>query len=437
MPPLHPTVRIPELNPLTTGLDLDLADKLPIYIASENKTKRVTLQQLNTFFALGGGGGGHPPVVNGAEMVYIVPPAADGLQDASIPSIAGEDFTIERDGTPLVALLPDLSNAADAEFEILSAGGFRLLQTGDVLVEDERFLLKLFNLVGGGTGGGGGSTTPTSFIRGKKVINTNITLDPVEDINKIIQSRAASDYITCTIPDIADIAANALMIFDTTINQSKPLTITTTGGQYIYFNGGSKTTIYMMPGEVCWIYRDTDGLYIINDFADHYKNIGNPLAAYKKGYNQVTFNGTEILRADYPRLWEEVQTFGSSLVTKAVWDTVSATVDGKTVLRPYRGCWHQGDGSLTFGAPDFLNSYVRGVKTESGSDALRHLNKPGGYQDAQVGEINDTIPTRVNFGSGLPYGLTDGSSGATTTIALNVGKENRTENIGVLWVCNS
>ena len=58
MPPLHPTVRIPELNPLTTGLDLDLADKLPIYIASENKTKRVSLQQLNTFFALGGGGGG-------------------------------------------------------------------------------------------------------------------------------------------------------------------------------------------------------------------------------------------------------------------------------------------------------------------------------------------------------------------------------------------
>lgn len=434
---VHATVRIPELAPLTVGVDLELADKLPIYIASENKTKKVTLQQLNTFFATGGGVS-HPPVVYGGQMIYIVPGADAGTQSAPIPSIAGLDFSLERNGTPLIALLPDLSNIAIAEYEILDAGGFQLLQTDDLLIENERFKLNIFSLIGGGgSGGGGGSTTPTSFIRGTKIINTNITLDPVADVNKIIQSRAGSSYITLTIPDIGDMAANSLIIIDTTINQTKPLTITTTGGQYIYFNGGSKTTIHMMPGEVCWLFRDVDGLYIINDFADHYKNIGNPLAAYKKGYNQVVFNGTEILRADYPRLFEEVQTFGSSYVTKAVWDTADATVDGRTVLRPYRGCWHSGDGSTTFGAPDYLSMVLRGVKAETGSDTERHLNKPGGYQDSEVGEFTSTIPTRVNFGSGLPYGLTDGSSGGSTTFTFNTGNENRMENIGTLWVCNS
>lgn len=433
MPPLS-TVKINELNPLTVGLELDNADKLPIYIASENKTKRVSLQELSNFLITGGGGGSHPPAIVGGEYIYIVPLLADGTQNAYIPSLAGLEFTLERGGMPLIALLPDLSNVAVAEYEILTLGGFKLLQSGDVLATDERFKLMIYSLISTTPG-----TTPAAaFIRGKKVIGASTPLDPVDDINKIIQIRGADDYITVTIPDLSGIEANGLYVLDASIGQNKPVTVNTTGGQYIYFNKTGKTTIYMMPGEVCWLYRDTDGFYIINDFADHYIGLGNPVAAYKKGLNQLVFNGDELLRADHPRLWEELQTFGSSLVDKSIWETATETLSGRTIERPYRGCWHRGDGSTTFGVPDLMNTFIRGLLSEVGSDSERILNKAGGYQDDMLKAHDHTIHQGNSFtGSG------GGGTVGRGSVAPNIfqtdsfgGIETRPGNVGMLWVCN-
>lgn len=419
---------------MPSGDDLEVADLIPLYDASTNKTRYASLQELNEWFALGGGGGSHAPAVWGGEMVYIVPALLDGTTVAPIPSLADKDFTLQRAGTPLVALLPDNSNAADAEFEVLDTGGFRLLQPGDSLVGSERFLLTIFSLIS--TSGGG--TTVNNFIKGTKIVTTNLTLDPVNDVNKVIQFRGDTTYITCTIPDLIDMPVNTFYLLDASVGQNKPVTVNTTGGQYIYMNKSGWTTLHIMPGEMCWIYRDVDGFYVINDFGDHYKNLGNIQWAYKVGLNQTVLNGTEILRADYPRLFVEVQTFGSSYVSKATWETASVTVDSRTVLKPYRGCWHQGDGSTTFGKPDFLNSFVRGVKTESGSDTQRHLNKPGGFQDHTV-KVADNVGGVKTTGSNTA--TTVDNSGGEIDIRnfyeASTGPETRGENIGMLPVCNA
>lgn len=431
MPPLVPTVKIKELQPLTVGLALNNADKIPIHISSEDKTKRVSLQELSQFLVTGGGGT-VPPAVWGAEVIYQVNSLAAGGDTASITSLAGKDFSLERMGVPMIPLLADLSNAAVADFEILTGGGFKLTSNQPALTAGERFKLQVFSLISTTPG-----TTVQPFLRGKRVISTTAAIDPVDDANKIIQFRGSTSYITCTLPDIVDIPENTVFILETSIGQDKPVTVSTTGGQYFYFNGQSKTTIYMMPGEVCWIYRDVDGFYFLNDFAERYKNIGNPVAAFKRGANQVVFNGDIKLRADYPRLFEEVQTFGLSYITKSLWDTASATVDGRTVLRPYRGCWNSGDGSTTFGLPDMMNSFLRSVATESGTDSQRQLNKPGGFQDNTV-KVPDDLKALKITGT-FTFQTGDNSPGEPNLVAsynISTGPENRPDNIGVLWVCN-
>lgn len=430
-----PTVRIPELPTLSEGVELNLADMLAIFIASENKTKKVTLSDLNTFFNTGGGGGSHPPVVFGGEMIYIVPSGAAGTDTASIPSLAGLDFTLKRGMQPLIALLPDSSNSAIAEYEILDAGGFKLLQSGDELVLDERFSLNIFSLIGGGTGGG---TTTLSFITGKKVVTTNVTLDAATEMNKIIQCRGTSSALTITLPSIEDIAVNSLIPIETSVNQAKPVTIATTGGQYIYLNSTSKTSICLMPGEVVWLYRDEDGFYIINDFADRYRKLAKPEASYKAELNQLVCKGQLLNRADYPRLWEYIQTLGSSFVSDATWSTTSATISGRTVPFPYRGCFSSGDGSTTFRLPDLMNMFLRGVKTETGSDAERHLNKPGGYQDATVKVADDLKALKIT--GTFTYQTGDNTVDEPNLVSgydISTGIETRPENVGMLWVINS
>ncbi len=440
------TARVPELPPLTGGLVLDLADVLPIYISSENKTKKVPLSVLNTFFNTGGGGGVHAPVVNGGELIYIVDAAADNTDTAAIPTLVGKDFTLERGGFPLIALLPDLSNGPagtnTAEFEILNSGGFKLLQSGDVLHLSERFKLTIFSLIGtslGSTGGG-------SFIKGKKVVSADTTLDPVLDANKVIQIRGTSSSIVLTIPSVIDIPVNSFYAIESNINNTKPSKVQTTAGQLIYLNSGSKTAIYLMPGEVCWLFRDDDGLYVINDFSDKYKSLAKPQAAYKADLNQLVCKGQTVLRTDWPRLWEYVQTLGASFITDADWSIASVLVSGRTVLRPYRGCFSSGDGSTTFRLPDLLDQFIRGVKSETGSDAERNLNKPGGYQDdmlkAHSHDVNTTgNATGVDPGRAIKRQSTDGdgfTAGAGTLpyVGSTGGVETRPGNVGYLWVIN-
>jgi hypothetical protein len=441
-----PTVRIPELSPLTAGLDLDLADQLPIYIASENKTKKVTLQSLNTFFATGGGET-HPPAVYLGEMVYVVDAAAAGTDTASITSLAGKEFTLERSGYPLIPLLPDGSNSAIAEYEILNSGGFKLLNGYTLGAVGERYKLTIYSLIGTGGGGGGGSTTTyASFIRGKKNVGSNTVLDPVTDINKIIQVRGSSSSYTQTLPNVGDVAANSLIVIESIVGNTAAQKIATTGGQYIYLNNVQKTEIWLHPGEIVWLFRDDDGYYVINDFADQYKNLARPMAAYKAELNQLVCKGQLVSRTTYPRLWEYVNGLGASLVSDATWSTATATVAGRTVDRPYRGCFSTGDGSTTFRLPDLMNVALRGVKAETGTDANRHLNKPGGYQDDATETHDHSLQYYRNDaqGGGQQYvyylnndnGPTALPDGAYKTAPSGSSDETRMENVGVLWVIN-
>lgn len=444
------TARIPELSPLTTGLPLDMGDQLPIFISSENKTKKVSLSDLNTFFNLGGGGTTHAPVSYGGEMIVVISAAQVNSFTISIPSLAGKDFSLERGGLPLIPLLADNSNASSAEFEVLDAGGFKLLNDSPPVSEGERFKLSIFSLIGGNA-----VVTPSSssFIRGVKQVSTNITLDPVNDINKLIQVRGGSNALTINLPSVEDIADNSFFCFELDITNTKPSQIGTSGGQFIYINNSSKTGIYMHAGEVLWLYRSSDGWYVINDFWRQYRGIGVPAAAYQVEIGELVCKGQEVNRADYPRLWEKAQTLGNSFVSDTDWQlanvyrqgntyTTTVPVSGtyETIPRPYRGCFSNGNGTTTFRLPDLMNMALRAVKAESGADNERYQGTNRGMYQKHMYESHShtmtftELPDGESGAPGYDGGNNHYDTNETKTTSSSGGSETRMDNIGVLWV---
>ncbi len=443
MPPLQ-TVRVPELPNQVDPLSLD--DLIPIYITADGKLRHTKLSDVSTLIQTGGDAV-LPPVYNGGKIIMEVPAGPAGTQTWNIPSLAGLDFNLRRGGFPLIH--QQVPAIAAAEYEVLAGGGFKLLKAGDTLGLGERFEIDLFTLQGGNPAPPG--SVGGSFITGSIPVSTNFAILPSTHLNKLIQVRSLAAQITITLPSVADVPANTIIPIETSINNSVQNKIQTSGGQNIYFNNMSKTAVWMGLGENLWLYRGDDGWYVINDFAKSYKELAIPIPKYKVESNELLCEGQLVLRATYPRLWEYVQTLGSSLVSDATWLTASVLLGGRTVLKPYRGCFSTGDGSTTFRIPDLMNMFLRGVKSSTGSDTERHLNKPGGFQafltnmdNVKIEILNGSGGSATNAldeGGGVRgFSGMDGAGGWLTNSAnqwlrFNSGLavETRPDNVGVLW----
>jgi hypothetical protein len=440
------TARIPELAQSLDSLSDN--DKMLLWIESINITKHINLSLLKSYFTTGGGTT-ITPVQDGGVVILVMPDTPGGTDTVNVASLAGKSFNLKINGIPYIAQQDP--TIPEAEYETLVGGGFILIN-GMKLYGGEKIEFQLFESISSPTSPG----TASNFVIGKKVVNTNYTLDVANDLKKIIQLRAVAAQITLTIPSVDDLPDNTIIVIEASINNTKQNKVTTTGGQYIYFNNTSTNSIHISPGEVVWLYRDDDGLYVINDFGRNYETLGDPYASYKVKPKTLLCNGQEVLRADYPRLWEFVQTLGFSLVSEATWGTTEVYhKDGvfytsapaapyKTVPFPYRGCFSTGNGSTTFRIPDLMNMFLRGVLSEIGSDTERHLNKPGGYQKHEVVEHEhvwkrirtNTVGTQYegnNMDNGSSRGLWTGDDQDTSSYG---GAETRPENIGVYWLIN-
>lgn len=448
------TVRIPELLEQTDPLTL--ADQIPVWISSLNKTRHATLQSLATLINTGGGGEVIKPVTNGATIIYIVPDdIGSNVQTASIPEAAGKSFKLRRGGMPLLVRDPDNPTVND-EFSILNAGGFTLLQSEDYLVPGERFELDFYEYQSPSVITGAAS----SLITGAVQLTTNTNLGTGFDTtykNKLLQIRADAIAITVTLPDVSTVA-NQILCFETCITNTLQSKIVTTGGQNIYMNGSAWSALYMGIGESLWLYAGSDGWYVMNDFGMLYGSLAEPKASYQVKANQLVCKGQLVARSAYPRLWEYIQGLGASLVSDATWNTASAVVGGRTVQKPYRGCFSSGDGSTTFRVPDLMGMTLKGLLNDGGSDPDRSYNHAGGYQDDQVGMGGVDIKLRNGSGGSSTNPLDGGNSGLSgfsgmdgagplidnvqggndywLTFSGKVGNDTRVENVGVLWVIN-
>ncbi len=402
------TVRINELPLFSAYGPLTASDKFIIWLAAFNKTVQIDAQSMYDFMQ-GVDAGTFQPVIIGDKYIYEVPSAAAGGVNAPIPALAGQNFFLEKNGVPYKT----------DEFQILGSGGFKLLTTGEVLVEGDRFILTLYSLQ---AGSGSSSNDTKPLLVGAVTVNTNTTYDVVSHVNKLIQLRGGSTQLQFTLPLVDDIPDNTIIIIEAMIGNTVEHKIQTQSGELIYINNDSKPILGIRSGEVVYLYRADDGYYVINqDFAKRYDEIGRlPTAAYKAGLNELVCNGQLIAKTSYKRLHEAVQTFGGSFIDRATYD-----------LNPtaYRGCWVDWDAN-NLRMPDLLDMTLKGVKTESGTDSERTLNKPGGFQAWQMGEYTQTMG---DHGDAATVDTYNNGPFKFKTKVMNAGKKNFVDNVGVLW----
>jgi microcystin-dependent protein len=412
-------VRIPELPNIEDFGEPDLADRIPYWMADLNKTVYIPLGILRSFI-LTGGVGTIEPVAQG-NSVFVVIGTDTAEQDTyNLPSLAGKTFVLRRSGYG--ALLPP--GSANPQYEILSAGGFKLID-GTKFSFGEVFELELNEPAGPLV-----NTTVNASFNGVLPVNASKVLNDTH-IGKLIQVRAGSDRITITLPNVNNVPDNTEFYFESTILNQFPCKILTTAGQYIYFQNTGKIQMYLGISETLRVYRADDGWYVVHAYGN-WAEIGTPSMKWKAGLNEVVADGAMVSRADYPRLWEFAQTLGTSLKTDAEWSSGG-------VLQPFRGCFSSGDLSTTFRLPDLRNMFLRGLEDLTTSGVLNdRQNIPGGYQIDQYKAHDHAlhIGNGSNPSNVIPdYVVNDGNNTiATARTEMAGGIETRGKNIGLIPV---
>ena len=366
-----PTSRHPELPAIEDIADDDI---FSIWDKSENKTKSVTADQIRA--KINGAAVESPPVLSGADMEITIPPELDGQTRIDLPSLAGYSYSLERIG-------PSTSSRyLTSWFNNLSTGGWELTRGGDVFYEGETWIAHIFELEGGTTtipGNTGGS----GLIKGIKTLTTNYTIRDA-DMGYLLNSSAGTGEdapkLIHTLDDVENITENSSVEITALVNNEYFTTIQTTNGQFIYINGEGKLKCHLGRGESIKLIRGDDGWYAVGAVMG-YLIVGQPRFGYKQGLNDIIAGGQLLNRDEWPRLWEEVQTYGTSLLSDSDW--LSGTSNAR------RGCWSTGDGSTNFRAPNLKGTSPRWLDLGRGFDVNpREYTMPGSYQPDAIGRFD-------------------------------------------------
>lgn len=367
-----PTARPPELPAATEIADDDL---FTIYDSEANKTKKVSTIQLIAKF--NGTPIESPPVLSGADMEITIPAELIGQKRIDIPALAGYNYSLERIGPSSSSRYPT------AWFNNLSTGGFELTRDFDVFYDGDIWIAHIFELEGGSSTIPGGSTGGSGLIKGIRTVSSNITVFD-DDMGKLISVQGGTEKLVLTLDDVENITENSTVEFITMINNNFQTTIQTTSGQFIYINGSGYLKVYLGKGESLKLARGSDGWYAMGTVIG-YLLVGKPYGGYKQGLNDVVANGQLLKRDEWPRLWEEVQTFGTSLISDAEW--LSGTLVNGSPAR--RGCFSTGDGSTDFRVCDLRGATKRFLDLGRGFDVNpREYNMAGSYQADAVGRFD-------------------------------------------------
>lgn len=451
-----PTVRVPELSDAETPLeDTDLM--LLYKNDPTSKTRKTTLLEFRRYIELGSGA---PPqaVSFGAQVeVLVTSENGGGTNTINVPMLAGYEFTLNRQG---------IGDLQSTEYSILPGGGFKLSAkdaNGNVVPDSspnaipqialvgERFTAQVFDLVITGTESGNpGSGTGASEFTGLALIASSTQLSSIHR-GKLLHCAFGSNAGVITLEDLTDAPKYSTITIETNISNTKQTRIETKlPAQKIYVAGTSVTYLYLGIAETLKLFVGDDGYYIISN-VDFLLRIGQPLFDYKLRANSLVANGQLVLRSDYPRLWDLVQSLdGISLVDDTTWNTVqpNAAAESGTMqsIKPYEGCFSKGDGTTTFRLPNLQGKFFRGLVGISNTgfipagEAERLWNQPGGIQKDTNRKHHHSFEYEKNGTDGTPNGKMmyngdgerNGNGLDDTVIASVGGYESRPINAGLI-----
>lgn len=415
------TVRIPELP--ANDIPLGLSDKLPVYVQSANKTRHIPLSVLKTFIISGSTEVLTPKPI-GNSFVVKAGVSEAGTKIFNIPAISGQLFFLRRGFAAPMEI--------GVDYDCLTTGGFKLLGTDDRIELNEKFEIQIATP----TTIGGGATGSGLIFDGEISVSANTTLNQSSHLKKLVRARPTAVGLIIKLAKVEEYPENEIVCIEAVINAPHETTIQTQAGQNIYFNGQSLQEMVLRQGDSLILQRSSTGWYVLYASPSLY-NVGDLDFGYKLKANQLLCIGQELSRSAYKRIWNWVEGLSDSLVDDATWNTASATVAGRTVEYPYRGCFSTGDGASTFRLPDWRNMALRTLNNIGGTDTERHYNKPGGLQWDEYKETDLILPLRKsnnNYGLGSSNGPIIDLSNLTLNekISNGGGSESRMKNIGVI-----
>ncbi len=264
-------------------------------------------------------------------------------------------------------------------------------------------------------------------------VTANKTLT-LSDAN-ILQELTATGHITITMPDVTTTAIGDRFPLTSLMTAGKCATISA-ANTIKYGIGDTRTVMYMYSGERLELI--SKGTYwLVGSCFGNFANVGESYHARKLKGNSLVLDGSVVNRADYPRLWEFVQTLttGEEVVTDVNWLAGSG---GNTDV--YRGCFSLGNGTTTFRLPDERGLFDRSLDLTRGLDVGRLHEFAGGLEMDEVKQHNHTngLFNKLLKVNGSFTGVTFDNTASepnlveSGTISDYGGAETRPKNIGKL-----
>jgi hypothetical protein len=223
-------------------------------------------------------------------------------------------------------------------------------------------------------------------------------------------------------------------LFVSTSENGLPFKIS--GPDFIKIGRDIKTELFMHDEEIIWLVADPDNtVWRTANIYGNFLNIGNPFYSYKQQKNSLIRAGQTVKRADFPRLWEWVQTLPPETFIQE-WQWLQNIA--------FCGCFSNGDGVETFRLPDDRGMFERALDLGRGIDIDRNWNYAGGYEKDEI--ISHDHKSRVkSAGSegGSRWGWLPGNpneNGSNGQYDINTyktgGNETRPKNIGKIPLIN-
>lgn len=291
------------------------------------------------------------------------------------------EYSLERIGQG--TMVPDFTDNTEPNYHQDAAGGFHLIQSGDVFQPEEKFVARFVPQVIPNLGG-----DPSPIFGSGRIITADETLTNA-DTGQALLIQSATNKITITLPALSTVSDFVFMYFYSAGGSHINAVMQAPGSDKIIYPG-DLSKIILGQCELLKIYK-AFGKWNVENELSGVKSVGRLFYDYIPEINSLPLNGQLVSRATYPRLWAWAQTLSAgSVVSEAAWNSTFITVDGLNYYTN-QGYFSTGDGSTTFRLP-LIYYFLRPVDTT--------IRNAGSFQ-VQTIQLHDhgiTASNQSNFG---------------------------------------
>jgi hypothetical protein len=322
-----------------------------------------------------------------------------------------DDFTVFRSGFGALTW--------GMEIDVLPGGGFEYID-GQQFSAGEEYTILVNNLVSTNILSSG-NAYPEDIV----VVTASRAL-AAPDMNKLLEVNAGSN-ITLTL-DIAGMPDRKTFGINTHNGTQRYVGLTLNSGQYILVNGVQKNTIWIGRGETVQFIKKGAYLRVVNDWQG-YRLLGSRVKGdfTTQPWNGILAIGGWVLKTDYPRVWEHVNSLGGEAINIA---------DDSGIVDLDRGIWHYGLNKIWI--PDYGGYFERNYDPDSNVDVDNGTRLPGRIQGDMVGPHSHNYNIRKgNAYTGAPNNDIVGNgfnnlqiqTAQTLATGSGIGTETRPKNI--------